>query len=434
MKQEQQEEIARFRFGVISDLVGGMRLEPGEEAGIIRDKTLRRYDIPFSPRTSISASTMRRWVRLYENSGRDLKSLYPSGRSDQNSSRAVDDETICALVRLRKGKPSVTTLSIIAEMKHKNLITPGVVLSQSTAYRILEREGLSSRKTAAKVDRRRYEAQWPNDIWQSDNMHGPRVSHNDKQRKSYLTAILDDNSRMIICGRFYLSEKTANLLEVFHKALTTRGLPRKLYVDNGAAFSSKHLEKVCASLGIALVHTPPYTPQGRGKIERFFRTVRTSFLPELTVTTLDDLNQAFEKWLTRYHQRVHSSTGKTPFERFTANMELIRTAPSDIMDHFRQEARRRVAKDRTISLNGRLFEAPVQLIGEYVRLQYHDQKPDRVEVFYQGKSYGLLDTVDLKINCTVTRKRDKDEIRVEQHSASSGQLSFGRKTGGNHEY
>jgi transposase InsO family protein len=103
----------------------------------------------------------------------------------------------------------------------------------------------------------------PNDIWQSDVMHGPFVFVNSRRRKAYLIAFIDDHSRLVPYGGFYLSENLAAFLDAFEKALLKRGLPRKLYVDNGSAFRSKQLEHICASLGIALIHSKPYQPQGK---------------------------------------------------------------------------------------------------------------------------------------------------------------------------
>jgi transposase InsO family protein len=425
MDQEQREEVARFRFGVISDLVGGVRLDPGEAAGIIRQKSKQRYNIPYSNRTRISEPTIRRWVRRYEEGGRKLTALYPGRRSDRGKSRRVDDETVAALVRLKKEKPQVPVNRLVVEMEEKHWISPGTILYPSTAYRILNEHGLSRCPKESGVDRRRYEAEFPNDIWQSDVMHGPAVEVEGKLRKAYLIAVLDDHSRLLPHAEFHLSEKLASWLDVFRQALLSRGLPRKLYVDNGAAYRTNHLERVCASLGIALVHSPPYTPQGRGKIERFFRSVRSRFLPYFKGGTLEELNIAFEHWVREdYHQRVHSSTGETPLERFARHLEIIRTAPADLEDHFRKEARRRVAKDRTISLDGRLYEAPTRLIGEYVRLLYHQDRPEQVEIIHGNQSQGLLVPVDLKVNCRVKRKRDKDQLSTEQPRVGRGKLSF----------
>jgi putative transposase len=186
-----------------------------------------------------------------------------------------------------------------------------------------------------------------------------------------------------------------------------RGLPRKLYLDNGPAFRSKHLEYATASLGIALIHARPYKPQGKGKIERFFRTVRMQFLQGFKGGDLQELNEAFDLWLNDiYHQRKHTATGQSPFERFTSRMECLRAAPKDLRDYFRKHARRRVARDRTITLNGKLYEAPVGLIGKHVLLLYHDDQLQRVEITCNHKSYGLLTPLDLHINSRVKRNRN----------------------------
>ena len=213
---------------------------------------------------------------------------------------------------------------------------------------------------------------------------------------------------------FYLSENLKTYLTVLEQAFLSRGLPRKLYVDNGPAFRSHHLKYVAASLSIALIHARPYKPQGKGKIERWFRTVRLQFLQRFTGKTLEDLNEAFEKWLHgEYHQRKHSSTGESPFKRFTSAMECIRTAPTDLKDHFRKTARRKVAKDRTITLDGNMFEAPVALIGRHVDVKYHEDTPLQAEVIYKTKSYGLLTPVNLAVNCRVKRDRwNENDIRI----------------------
>lgn len=405
MTEKEREAVALFRFGVISELVCS-QLEPGEMAERIREKSEQRWHIPHSCRTRIAESTIRRWVSLYQNSGRQLASLYPRPRSDRGRSRRVDEETVLSLVKLRKELAGLPVVKLLEEMEKRHLMPPGMPVSLTTAYRILKQEGLSGNTSVGKVDRRRYEAQYPNDIWQSDVMHGPKVETDERKKKTYLIAFLDDHSRLLPHAEFYLSEGLDSWLDAFRQALLTRGIPRKLYVDNGAAFRSRHLERICASLGIALVHTPPYTPQGRGKIERFFRTVRSQFLPSFLGGSLHDINVALDLWVREdYHQRCHSSTSQAPLIRFGDHIELIRAAPRDLEDHFRKEVRRRVAKDRTVSINNRLFEAPTKFIGEQISLLYHEHKPDRVEIIHKGTSHGLLVPVDLKINSEITRDK-----------------------------
>ena len=422
MTKEQKEVVAMFRFGVISDLVGTLRLEHGDAEKIIRRQSERTWDIPYSNRTRIAASTIRNWVRRYRKSGNQLSSLFPSERSDRGKSRKVDDETILAIVKMKREKPSLPAAGLINELHKKDLITPGIILYPSTVYRILQREGVG-RELAGKTDRRRFEAEYPNDIWQSDVMHGPMVRVDNKMRKSYLIAFIDDHSRLLPQAEFYLNERLVSWLDAFRKALLTRGLPRRLYVDNGSAFRTKHLERICASLGMALIHTPPYTPQGRGKIERFFRSVRSRFLSICPDNlTLDEINRMFAEWVANnYHTRLHSSTGETPLQRFGRHIELTRTAPADLEDHFRKEVRRRVTKDRTVSINSRLYEAPTKFIGEQLQLLFHEDRPDRVEIFYKGTSYGFLVPLDLNLNSTVKREQNSPAAPV------GGKLIFSKE-------
>ena len=184
-------------------------------------------------------------------------------------------------------------------------------------------------------------------------------------------------------------------------------LPRKLYVDNGSAFRCRQLEHICAALGIALIHSKPYTPEGRGKIERFFRTIRGEFLPGFRGESLAELNEVLDLWLEDiYHRRPHGATGQAPFARFTENLHCIRAAPENLRDYFRHTARRRVAKDRTVVLNVSLYEAPVALIGCQVELLYQPDEKNRVEVRYRSQSYGFLHAVDVHVNCRVKRNRD----------------------------
>lgn len=411
MDEEQKKQMAVFRFGVIADLVGGVSLERGQRERLIQEKCQQKWVIPFSERSRLSRTTLRRWIKQYD--GR-LESLYPEDRSDAGQSRVLSDETLLALIEARKAFPKAPVRKLIGQLEQSGFGQ----LSQTTAYRFLRDRGLMKAQQMVPEDRRKFEAELPNDLWQSDVLHGPVVETGGKNRKSYLIAFIDDYSRLVPYGEFYPGESLAFYLKALEQALSTRGLPRKLYVDNGAAFRSHLLEQITASLGIALIHARPYKPQGKGKIERFFRTVRSDFLSGFQGTTLYNLNQAFEIWLREvYHQRKHSATGHTPFHRFTSRMECLRSAPANLKDYFRQVARRRVAKDRTISLNGKLFEAPVLLIGQQVTLRYHETDPESVEVFFKNQSYGFLYPVNLQVNSRV--KRDKGNRLLIETSESS---------------
>jgi putative transposase len=424
MNEERKKQIAVFRFGVIHEFVGGAVLDYGEQERLLGEKCARKWQIPYSNRTRVSRGAMLSWIKQYKESGDKLESLYPKDRDDRKKSRAIDEHTAENLIVLRKSMPRATVPALIKVMERRRLISPGTQLRVTTVYRLLHSHNLM-KPPAGYPDRRKFEAELPNDLWQSDVMHGPLVAAEPRQKKSYLIAFLDDHSRLVPYARFYLTEKLADFLEAFEKALLKRGLPRKLYVDNGAAYRSKHLEHITASLGIALVHAKPYQPQGKGKIERFYRRVRQQFLPMLPTTlSLEELNDRFDMWLRQeYHGSRHSAIAQTPMQRFTSRMECIRPAPDNLSDHFRAVARRRVAKDRTVTLNGRLFEAPVALIGQRVDLLYHPDRPRKVEVMLSGKSYGYLQPVDLAVNCRV--KRDKNnhaQIAAGECGNKSGEI------------
>ncbi len=407
MTEDEKMQVAVFRFSVISDFVTAISMSRTEKKRLLREKCSRKWQIPFSEKTRISRGTIQRWCRIYRNSGGDLKSLYPKDRSDQGKARAMDEETCLSLIGLRLAMPALTVPQFIEQMNVQNRVTPGIVLNNSTVYRFLHQHNLMASQMKKPVDRRKFEAELPNDLWQSDVMHGPKVDVDGKMRKTYLIAIIDDHSRLIVQARFYLSEKLSSYLDAFENAIAARGLPRKLYVDNGAAFRSRHLEYITASLSISLIHAKPYTPQGKGKIERWFKTVRGSFLPLFKGTGLTQLNDALTRWVRNgYNKKIHSATGQTPFERFTGKMHCLRSAPVNLKDHFRKVARRTVSKDRSVTLNGRLYEAPVALIGKRVELLYHGSQPENLEIKYQNKSFGLIRGVDLHVNCRV--KRDKN--------------------------
>jgi transposase InsO family protein len=422
MTEDEKMQVAVFRYSVISEFVNGIGMSRAEKRRLMRDKCERKWQIPFSHKTRISRETIGRWIRLYQAGG--LQSLMPKDRSDQGGSRAMDDDTCNALIVLREEMPAVTVPHLIDQMNRRKLVTPGTELNSTTVYRFLHGHNLMHLTRSAPVDRRKFEAELPNDLWQSDVMHGPKVDVDGRQKKTYLIAILDDHSRLIVHARFYLSETIASYLDALENALATRGLPRKLYVDNGPAFRSKQLQYVTASLSISLIHARPYLPQGKGKIERWFKTVRSRFLPHVTATTLLQLNGALDRYLTEdYHQRKHSATGQSPLDRFTSQIHCLRRGPENLKDYFRTVALRKVAKDRTVTLDGHIYEGPVALIGKRVELLYHQTDLKAIEVRFRGKSYGSLRPLDLAVNYRV--KRDKNNNPQIQGTDKTGSYQGG---------
>lgn len=411
MNEETKKRVAEFRFGVIHDLIGDRKLNRGQRKELLKEKASCEWEIPNTGRSRISTSTIQSWVRRYERGGRRLESLYPEPRSDRGRPRALSQEMVHALCELKRQFKGASLPAVLKAARNRNIIGPDFKAGKATIYRLFKQRGLMNREEQLE-DRRRYEAELPNDIWQSDCMHGPMVEVEGRQRKSYLFAFIDDMSRLICHAEFYLNERIDSYTDALKKALKKRGLPRKLYVDNGPAFRSHHLRHATASLGVALIHSKPYQPQGRGKIERFFRTVRMQFLTACPEgITLHSLNERITQWIDNsYHQNVHSSIKQTPLSRYLKHAHLLRVAPKDLDDYFRIRVMRKVDKDRTVSLNGRLYEAPVELIGRIVTLLFHVDDPARVEVLSEGISRGMLVPLDLNVNCRIRRRNYKVEL------------------------
>jgi putative transposase len=413
MDEDAKKDIATFRFGVIADCIG-RKLGRGEKERILREKASSHWEIPFSTRSRISRSTILSWVRAYEKGGRRLESLYPDERKDKGRSRVMDEEAIAALVALKKDRMGVSLPVLLKEARTRGILPARHMVSYATIYRIFKRHGVWE-SDHGYPDRRRFEAELPNYMWQSDALHGPKVLHAGKMKKTYLFAFIDDMSRLIPHGEFYLSERIDCYIDALTKALAKRGLPRKLYVDNGPAFSTQILRHACASPGIALIHAKPYQPEGKGKIERFFRTARGQFLSAIPDgLSLEDLNQRLKAWIDEYHLREHASTKEAPLSRYAKHLHCIREAPKDLMDAFRKRVTRKVDKDRTISLDGRLYEAPVAMIGLTVTLLYHESDPTRVELLYNGTSHGMLVPVNVNINARVKRAYDAVDLIPER--------------------
>lgn len=422
MDEELKKAVAVFRYGVIADLISGVQLPRGERRRLLSEKCARKWQIPGSSRTRIGLSTIKEWISRYKASGNRLESLYPDEREDKGKSRAIDGETAAGIVVLRKEMPYATIPILLRAARERKIIMPGMKIAHSTLYRFLASQGLMEQPDMSPKDRRRFEADAANALWQSDVMHGPMVLVDGKQRKTYLIAFIDDHSRLITHAEFFLSEGLPCFLDALRCALLTRGLPRKLYVDNGPAFRSNHLEHICASLGIVLIHAKPYQPEGKGKIERFFRTVRMQFLAVAKESTLAGLNTALSRWVAEYHDTTHSATGEPPRVRFARELACVRQAPSNLSDHFRKEAKRTVARDRTFTVQGRLYEAPVDLVGKQVRLLYHEHDPARVELLWQGKTYGFAPMTDVHVNCRVKRDGGVTEVVPDNAKYKGGNL------------
>jgi putative transposase len=210
--------------------------------------------------------------------------------------------------------------------------------------------------------------------------------------RARLFLIVDDHSRLLVDGRFFARENARACQDLLRRAITRRGLPEVFYADNGAPFSNAWLSRTCGVLGIRLVHSKPYSPQGRGKQERLNRYIREAFLAEAThqgIESLEQLNDLFAAWAGQVaNRRVHAGTGQAPIERFESGGPHRQADPARLTEAFRWSVTRRVTRTATVPLEGNAYAVDPALVGRRVELRYEPEDLSAIEVFPDGKPAG----------------------------------------------
>lgn len=415
MDEQSRERVAIFRYGVIAELVNGP-LAPGEKEKVLTRLSQKEWTIPGTDRTRIARATMRDWAAAYRAMG--LDGLKPQPRSDAGTSRAIPEPVQELLLAMRRERPKASLESLVRALRLSGKVPADLRLAPSTVHRVLAAHGTQATPAGTpEPDARAFTYPHANDLWTSDVMHGPRLLVPGRRDggKTYLLAFLDDATRMVPFGAFYASENAACFQDALKQALLRRGVPRRLYCDNGSTYRTHHLEVICATLNIVLVHSRPHHPRGRGKIERFFRSVRSAFLPHVTpemLTSLATLNRVFWAWLeAEYHHTVHGGLdGKTPLDRFLEDTALTRGAPEDLDALMRMRVNRKVGRDRTIRLEGRMYEAPDGFAGETVEVRYDPYDPGRpVHLVRRGETTEIpVRHLDLHVNAITPRARTEE--------------------------
>jgi transposase InsO family protein len=406
MKEQEREEVALLRYGVISEWVSG-ELVRGESKRLLALKASRPWRRPDGKLVHYSPNTLKSWIKAYRQGG--LDGLKPKSRKDKGAVRALAEEVRQVLLQMRQAHADWGVPELIRHLRQSGLVKEEEGLSLSTVYRLI---GKAQREKPEAVDRRKFEFERLLECVQADVMVGPYVRAEGKKRRSYLHVLLDDCSRMVLHGEFLPHQRLTALEQVLRLGLLRRGyVPERLYTDNGAVFVSHQLQWICAQLGMRLLHTRPGVPQGRGKLERFFRTVREQFLLRQwrEGMSLEELNRQFWHWVEMdYHRAPHQGLeGQSPLEKWVALAGQLQRRPrveaEQLTRLFRHRAQRVVAKDRTFRLRGRLYEAPVELVGEKIEVLYELDNPHSVEVRQGGQSFGWVREVEIHVNRHIPR-------------------------------
>jgi putative transposase len=381
---ERAREAGLFRYSLVQEL-----LEPGlsqaERGWRTRELAGRAHEGPGGRRVTVSYSTLTRWRRRYEEGGFDA--LVPSPR--QPAPRTPEEVLVLAEA-LKREKPGRTA----AQVRRVLQVSTGWAPSERTLQRLFERLELNGPPPGPEEGQRafgRFECARPNEMWTGDTLHGPVIGG----KKSYLFAFVDDHSRAVMGARWSHHDDVVRMAAAFRPALQARGVPRACYLDNGSAFVDAWLLRGCAVLGVKLIHSRPGKPEGRGKIERYFRTVRDQFLVEVgggeKIAGLAEMNRLFQAWTeTVYHQAAHSETGEAPAARWEKATPAERAVPEPALlrEAFLWSERRKADKTALVSLHGNTYQVDAWLAGRTVELVFDPFDLDRLEVRLAGKPAG----------------------------------------------
>jgi putative transposase len=388
MPPDPAEAIALHRFSVIAEATNP-RLSPAERGHLVRDLAGRVHLLPDGSARTYSRGTLDRWIRAWRAKG--LAGLRPATRSDAGAVRR-HAELVAEAAALRRESPARSSAQITAILFARH----GVAVSERTIRDWLQTRGLTRQALQSeRASYGRFEATRPNEIWVGDVLVGPFVPHPRAAGsiRARLFLFLDDYSRLILHGVWVTHENARAGQHVLRAAIARRGIPEVVYLDNGAPFAAGVLARSCAVLGIRLVHSRPYRPQGRGKVERLFRFIRERFLVEIEasgVSSLEELNDKFSAWAEGVaNTRVHTETKETPIARFLSKGPPAAADPALMAEAFRWSALRMVSKTATVSLAGNRYGVDPALVGRRVECRYDPENLSRIDIFFEGRPAGV---------------------------------------------
>jgi len=325
-KDERALEVGLFRYTLIRD-VADRSLSKAQRGRLVRELAGREHVGPDGRLIGVGRSTIDDWIRAYLAGG--FEALCPRPRQSGPLTAA---RVLCLAEALKRELPGRTAAQV-----HEVMLASGEqVPTVRTLQRHFARVGLNVRADGRAPDRvyGRFEASCRNELWTGDGLHGPKVAG----RTAILLAFIDDYSRALVGYRWGSAEDVLRLEAALRSGLSARGLPDGILVDRGSAFVSQQLLRACAVLGVRLIHASPRAATTKGKVERFFRTVRSQFLVELArreLAGLSELNRLFAAWVESvYHRRVHSETGQKPIERFMATGAPTLPSPQLLREAF----------------------------------------------------------------------------------------------------
>jgi putative transposase len=350
------EAVAIYRATVIGPLMHRV-LTHGQLAVALRALSEQRFRPPGAESTrTYSVPTLERWLYAFRQEG--LAGLRPAQRSDRGFAQDLSDELRTLLLDIRREHPDASVPLILRTLTDEGRLEEGTV-SEPTVRRLYAAAGLRRRAASPQDEPRtrlRWQAERPGALWHGDVCHVTGCSVAGKETPIRIHGLLDDASRYVVALEAHATEKEVDMLGMTVDALRRHGRPDALYLDNGSTYRGEILKTACARLGITLLHAKPYDPQARGKMERFWRTLRQGCLTYLgAVASLADINTTLRAFLDkRYHPAPHAGLlGKSPDKVYAA-----RPAGEGVVEEtalrvaLTERARRRVSGDNIVSVDG----------------------------------------------------------------------------------
>ena len=400
MDEDRRKKIALFKYGLIAPVLSG---NTGLQMKYFKEAAKKEYDVPYIGLRQYKARTFKSWLRRYRIGGFDA--LMPKQRGDKGLSRKIDDRLAACIQETVLKFPVVSCAAIYRMLIAEGKIRPDGVTEATVRNYIT---GNQLKQKGVPVPRKRFEKEQVNDLWIADCMHGPYIPYDKKKHKAFLIAAIDDFTRMIPARGWFFNENSICLECVLKEGIRRFGLPRALYCDNGSLFSTSHLQLACARLGIALIHSKPYDSPSRGKIERFFRTVRQKFLSFLDMKELHDieqLNERFERWLDKeYHRHFHHGIGTTPMDRLIhalKNNPVKRVTEPELDTAFQITLHRKVKNDSTVSIHNTLYECSPKFIGKKIEIRHPSDNSTDLSIYEDNSPVEKLRKLNIHENAAV---------------------------------
>lgn len=239
-------------------------------------------------------------------------------------SRKLDEELQERIRYFKTNYPRMSAAAIYRQLKSDGSVINGQV-SESTVSRFVNRLQLELRQTPNK-DMRRYERPHINEVWCGDSSVGPRLTDLDgKKHRVYIIALIDDASRFITGIDVFYHDNFISLMSVMRSAIAKYGRPKVFNFDNGKSYKNRQMELLAARIGTTLSYCQPYTPTGKAKIERWFRTMKDQWMAALDMRdfhSLEELRGSLYAFVQQYNQSPHSSLrGCSPQDRFFSEPE-----------------------------------------------------------------------------------------------------------------